>query len=334
MRKYSDQFETLLANFADLETPLRAALIYRLSEPLPAEMAALRAIWPAIPAERRSLLMARLVETSEASFEVDFSEVALFALQDSDAGVRQHAVEALWENEQPSVMRRFVSLLQTDPDAAVRAAAASALGRFVLLGELEELDHDIVQEAEDALLQTCRQSDEPLEVHRRALESLSFSGRKEVIPLIQEASEHESLKMQASALFAMGRNGDSRWIPAISNALRHAEPEICFEATRAAGEIGLVKAVPRLIQLAHSRDREIKEMAIWSLGEIGGSQAQQALFELADSETNAELSEAIEDALNMAALSLGDFGLVVLPTDDDEEDLEVLEEIDEDQDAS
>lgn len=334
MRKYNDLFETLLANLADTETPLRAALIYRLSEPLPSEMAALQAIWPTIPAERRILLMSRLVETGEASFEVDFSEVALFALQDSEAAVRRHAVEALWENEQPNVIRQFVSLLQTDPDVSVRAAAATALGRFVLLGELEELDYDISQEAEEVLLQTCRQSSEDAEVHRRALESLSFSGRKEVIPLIQEASEHESLKMQASALFAMGRNGDSRWIPAISNALRHAEPEICFEATRAAGEIGLVKAVPRLIQLAHSRDREIKEMAIWSLGEIGGSEAQQALFELADRETNAELAEAIEDALNMATLSLGDFGLVVLSADDDEDDFEGLEEIDEESDAS
>jgi HEAT repeat protein len=230
-------------------------------------------------------------------------------------------------------MRRFVSLLQSDPDAAVRAAAAAALGRFVLLGELEDLDHDIAKEAEEALLQTYRQSDEPVEVHRRILESLGFSSRKEVTPLIKAASQHESLKMQASALLAMGRNGDSRWTPVIGKALRHTEPEICFEATRAAGEIGLVKAVPRLIQLAHSRDREIKEMAIWSLGEIGGSEAQQALFELADSETSPDLAEAIEDALNMAALSLGDFGLVVLPADDDDEDFEGLEVIDEEQDA-
>jgi len=34
---------------------------------------------------------------------------------------------------------------------------------------------------------------------------------------------------------------------------------------------------------------------------------------VADRETNTELAEVIEDALNMAALSLGDFGLVVLP---------------------
>src|SRR5512138_3715995 len=132
MRKYNDLFETLLANLADTEAPLRSALIYRLSEPLASEMAALQTIWPTIPAERRSLLMSRLAETSETSFEADFTEVALFALKDTDATVRQHAIEALWENEHPTVMRQFVSLLQTDPEVVVRAAAATALGRFVL----------------------------------------------------------------------------------------------------------------------------------------------------------------------------------------------------------
>lgn len=328
MRKHNELFETLLANLADTGAPLRAALIYRLSGPLPSEMAALRAIWPTIPAERRSLLMARLAETSETSFEVDFSEVAILGLQDDDASVRQHAIEALWENEQPGVMRQFVSLLSTDPDAAVRAAAAIALGRFVLLGELEEMDQSITREAEEALLKTCQQSGNDMEVRRRALESLAYSGRKEVIPFIEQASGHEDLKMQASALFAMGRNGDARWIPKIRSALHHEEPEICFEAARAAGEIGLPQAVPRLIQFAHSKDRDVKEIAIWSLGEIGGSEAQDALYELADGETDEGLAEAIEDAINMAALSLGEFGLVVLPTGDDDEDLEGLDALD------
>jgi hypothetical protein len=332
MRKNNDLFASLLANLADTEAPLKGALIYRLSEPLPNEMAALQSVWPSISDERRSLLMARLAETSETSFEVDFSEVALFALQDTEATVRQHAIEALWENEQPGVMRQFVSLMLNDPDMAVRAAAATALGRFVLLGELEEMAGDIVLEAEEALVQICQQPNQDLEVHRRALESLAYSRRKEVIPFITQASEHENVKMQASALFAMGRNGDPRWIPNISSALQHDDPELRYEAARAAGEIGLTQAVPRLIQLAHSQDRDIKEIAIWSLGEIGGNEAQNALFEMADSETEPGLAEAIEDALNMATLSLGDFGLVVLPADD-EEDFEGLEDIDEEQDT-
>ncbi|MBN1427871.1 MAG: HEAT repeat domain-containing protein [Anaerolineae bacterium] len=329
MRKHDDLFSALLVNLLETDKPLRAALIYRLSDPLPSEMAAFEAVWPTAPVERRRLLMSRLAETSEASIEVDFSTVSLFALQDADAEVRRQAIEALWENEQPSTMRKLIALAQSDPDARVRAAAAIALGQFVLLGELEDIEPMIAKEAEEALLQICHFQEEELEVRRRALESIALSSRQEVEPLIEEAARHADLKMQASALFAMGRNGDSRWIPHISDALRSPISELCFEATRAAGEIGLTTAVPHLIRFAHSHDREIKEMAIWSLGEIGGVEAQNALFALADEETDEDLIEAIEDASNMATLSLGNFGLLVLPSDDDE-DLDIF---DEEQDA-
>jgi HEAT repeat protein len=153
------------------------------------------------------------------------------------------------------------------------------------------------------------------------MESISYSSRKEVIPLIEGATEHTDLKMQVSALFAMGRNSDARWIPHIHGALSSQEPELCFEAIRAAGEVGLTEAVPQLIRFARSQDREIKEIAIWSLGEIGGNDAQSALFDLADEETDEHLAEALEDALNMAALSLGDFGLLVLHLENEEEEI-------------
>jgi hypothetical protein len=52
-------------------------------------------------------------------------------------------------------------------------------------------------------------------------------------------------------------------------------------------------------------------MAIWSLGEIGGVDAQRALLDLADSTTDEDLRASIEDAISMAALSLGEFGLYI-----------------------
>jgi HEAT repeat protein len=332
MKNYNDAFEDLLGNLVETEPPLRAALIYRLSEPSKTEVDALQAIWPNVPVERKRLLMSRLAETLETSFEVDFSDVALFALQDDDAEVRQRAVETLWENDQPGVMRTFVKLIRDDPDARVRAAAATALGSFVLLGEIEELEETIAKEAEQALLGAYHRADEEIEVRRRALESIGFSSHEEVPILIREAAQHSDPNMKASALFAMGRSSDAVWTPYVIDALTGSEPELCFEAVRAAGEIGITKAVPRLIQFANSKDREIKEMAIWSLGEIGGDEAQGALFALADAETDDDLLEAIEDAINMAALSLGSFGMYVLSSDDDD-DSEELEDIDELQDA-
>lgn len=328
MRNRERSFESLLADLADTNAPLRAALIYRLSDPSPEDLAALQAAWPSIPAERRQLLLSRLTEASEVSFDLDFSAVALFALEDQDAGVRQQAVAALWERDDPSTMRRLIALLRNDPSGEVRAAAAQGLGTFVLSGEYGMLPQEVVQEAEEALL-TALTAQEPQEVRRRALESIAYSSRKEVPPLIEQAAQDADIAMQASAIFAMGRSADEQWAEHIMRALDNPEPELRFEAARAAGEIGLVESISRLIELTQDEDREVKEAAIWSLGEIGGIEAQNALFDLANHEKDDELLEAIEDALNMAMLSTGEFVSYVFTRseeDDDFEDLDYFEE--------
>ncbi len=326
MRDQGRSFENLLAELADSEAPLRAALIYRLSEPSPADLAALQAIWPSIPTERRQLLLSRLVEASEVSFDLDFSAVALFALEDEVAEVRQQAVAALWERDDPPVMRRLIALLRDDPSEEVRAAAAQGLGTFVLSGEYGMLPHDVALEAEEALLAVFTEQKELSEVRRRALESIAFSSRKEVPPLIEQAARDADVSMQASAIFAMGRSADEQWADHIMRALDNPVPELRFEAARAAGEIGLVESVSRLIELTQDEDREIKEAAIWSLGEIGGIEAQSALMELANREKDADLLEAIEDALNTAVLSTGEFvSYVFAQPEEDQDEFEGLE---------
>jgi len=310
-------FEDLLEGLLQPEQPLRAALLYRLSEPDPVEMLAFEAIWDDIPVERKRQLIVRLVETSEISIEVNYSEVAQFALQDEDAEVRRHSIEALWEDDRPATMRLLIRLLEGDPDLEVRAAAAQSLGRFVLAGEMGDLPESVMTEVVDALLELILFGDEAPEVHRRALESIAYSGRDVVSSLIEEAAEHLDVKMRASAVFAMGRSADERWAEQVLAALRSDEAEIVYEAARAAGELLLADAVGDLVRLATNDDPEIQMSAIWSLGEIGGSDAKQALMELADSEVDEPVLDAIEDALNMAALSTGDFATYILSSDDE-----------------
>ncbi len=319
MRNDDPSLEALLASLGDPDTPVRAALFYRLSEPLPKDLATFQATLPTMPVESKRLLFSRLADISEVSFELDFTAVAVFALDDDDAEVRQHAVETLWYQDDPPLMRRFIALLESDESEGVRASAATALGRFVLAGEFEEIDQEIAKEAEEILLGTCHAEDTPHEVHRRALESIAFSSRKEVLPLIEQAAGHTNVKMRASALFAMGRNADRRWAPHVLKALDNPEPELRYEATRAVGELTLTEAIPRLIELLNEPDREIREIAIWSLGEIGGEEAQSILFHLADSEDDAYMLEVIEDALNMAALATGDFATFILSSPDEDD---------------
>lgn len=310
----------LLDELQQSDAPVRAALVYQLSEPNTDDMALFKTIWPTLPVENRQLVMSRVQEASEASFELDFTEIALFCLDDADPMVRERAIDTLWYQEDTTIMRRLMRLMQHDESEEVRARAAIALGRFVMAGELEELEASALAEVENALLAAHTNPDAPFELRRRALEAVSFSSRKEIEGLIKQADQHDDLKMRVSSLFAMGRHGGQQWNRRVLEMLHAEEPELLFEATRAAGELGLAEAVDRLSELVRGSDREIQEMAIWALGEIGGEDVQQLLFALADQVHEEELAEIIEDALNMAMLGSGDLYLLDFEDGFDDED--------------
>jgi HEAT repeat protein len=227
-------------------------------------------------------------------------------------------------------MRTLITHLETDPDPEVRSGAAQALGRFVLAGEMGQLAESTANDAVDALLTLLVHGDEHPEVHRRALESVAYASREEIASLIEEALEDLDVKMRASAVFAMGRSANERWAETVLSALQSDEEEIVYEATRAAGDLMLEEAVHDLIRLSTIDDTEIQMSAIWSLGEIGGKEARQALMELADSHADDPVLDAIEDALNMAALSTGEFATYLFSSDDESSDrTDLFDEFDE-----
>ncbi|MGD9101105.1 MAG: HEAT repeat domain-containing protein, partial [Anaerolineae bacterium] len=126
----------------DIESPFKPSLLYGLSKLESEEVERLRGAWPLIPLARRRRLVKELIEIAETNFEVDFDAVFRWGLQDDDPEVREASIEGLWENEEPALMTEFLHLLQNDPSIPVRAAAALALGRFMLLGELQTLPAD------------------------------------------------------------------------------------------------------------------------------------------------------------------------------------------------
>jgi HEAT repeat protein len=307
----------MLEALGDEMVPLPAALIYRLSDVADDDFKALCAAWPDLPVERRRLLLSRMVEAAETNFEMDFERVALFALDDEDEEVRTQAVAGLWENETLGLMERLLSLMLNDPGPQARAASAGALGRFVLLGELGKLPLAQARRVEDALLEVCYGEDDVLEVQRRALESVAYSGREEVAALIEDAYYHDDTSMRASAIFAMGRSADDRWASLVLAELRGPEPQMRFEAARACGELELEDAVPTLIEMLAEYDREVREAAIWALGEIGGREARAALLVAADQAEDEALLEVIEDAISSSALADWGIGIPFFPDFED-----------------
>jgi HEAT repeat protein len=201
----------------------------------------------------------------------------------------------------------------------VRAAAAEALGQFVLNGELGELEESIANEAEESLITILVSGSEPLDVQRRALESLAYSSRDEVAKQIRRAHSSNIIEMQASAIFAMGRTADNIWDEDVLEALgEDSEAPLLYEAAKAAGELLLLSSVDRLIDLMLIDDREIRDAAIWSLGEIGGRTAQNALMNLVQTTEDEDLIEALEDAFANAQLIEGDFSMFALDSEPDD----------------
>lgn len=300
------------------EPELHTGSLYIFSKMDQDALTAFKNIWPTIPTPRRRDIMQELVEIGEANFEVYFDPVFLLGMGDEDAEVRAAAINGLWENENPSLIGPLVHLLRTDDTPLVRATAAIALGRFVYLGEIEEIDQHQALLAEEALLETIHQGAEDIEVRRRAIESIAYSSEPAVAQIIENAYYDENEKMQVSAIFAMGRSADSQWRPQVIAELDNENSEIRFEAARASGELEASEAVSKLVELIEDDpDLQVQEMAIWALGKIGGTTAREALEECLESDIES-IAMAAEEALDELNLFTDSFNLFDFGDDDDD----------------
>jgi HEAT repeat protein len=310
------EFEELLKKIGDRQTPLSISSLYGLSHLTRAEAQLFQEVWSLVDAGRRQWILQSLVDIAEASFEVDFNPIFRLCLNDEDAVVRSRAIEGLWEDEDLTLAGLLVRLLRDDPSESVRAAAATSLGRFVLLGELEKIEAAPAMMVENALLGAIYDPHETLEVRRRAVESIAYSGQAQVRDIIEMAYYDDEEKMRVSAVFAMGRSADPFWHEMVIAELDNPDPEMRYEATRACGELEASAALSALIYLIEADpDPEVQEMAIWALGHIGGKEARRVLEACCESEDEA-LRQAAEEALDELDFLGGPLHLLLLESDD------------------
>ncbi len=265
-------------------------------------------VWVNLPDLLRRQITTRLAELAEADFEVNFNEVFRLGLADEDAQVRTAAIEGLWEDEDVSLIPPLVARLTEDENVTVRAAAATSLGRFVLLGELEKSHPEFYTPAYDALLAAYR-DEKTVDVQRRTLESLAYAGNETVTELIRKAYTMPEEKMRISAVFTMGRNADTRWARQVRQELFKPNPELRYEAARACGELELREAVPELEELTDDVDPEVQEAALWALGQIGGNKARKILERCckASNEATRTAAEVALQELEFAHGNLSEF---------------------------
>jgi len=260
-------------------------------------MALFEQAWIVIELERRRQIMQRLVEFTEDNFELNFDSIFKYCLNDEDAEVRSKAIEGLWESEEASLINPLINLLEQDSSEKVQAAAATALGKFAMLAELDKLRSYHASQVRDALLAVISNESKPLEVRRRALEAAAPLSIPEVATAITEAYHSDNSKLRAGAIYAMGKNCSRSWLPILLKELDCAEDEVRYEAAVACGELGEEETVPYLIELTDDSDFNVQLAAIQALGKIGGEDAKERLNQCLSHSSKA-IREVAEQALD------------------------------------
>jgi HEAT repeat protein len=327
-------FQTVVEALLEDGSPFPARYLHHFSDITAPDLAILLKAWPGISAERKHTLLEDLEDLAETDTLTNFDDLARRLLQDIDPQVRIRAIGMLWENEDAKLVPQFLKMLKEDEDAEVRAAAANALGLFVYQGELEKIPAELHHRIEDNLLTAATSAKETL-VRRRALESLGYSGRDEVIPLIETAYHEKNPDWVVSSLFAMGRSCDERWKKQVMAKLHAPDEDIRSEAIHAAGELELSSSRAILIDmLEDEEDLVIRRELIWALSKIGGEGVRDRLEELLDAETDDDEAAFIEEAMDNLVFTedMGRLDLFDLDPDADlhEEDEDDEEELDAD----
>jgi hypothetical protein len=320
MNEKQTALNKLISELTDGGQDLPRSTLQQFSDMDPVSLKALHEAWPQVSAERKRKLLQGLEDLSEEDTLVSFEDVARSLLGDPDPEVRMRAIRLLDEVEDTKLIPAFIQIMNEDPDAETRAEAASALGRFVELGELEEIPDQSRREAEDALLEKANSEDQ-LVVRRNALESLGFSSRPEVVTLIESAFRRENPEWQASALFAMGRSFDERWEESVLSHMMDVNSLVRLAAVEAAGELRLASARTVLFRvLEEEEEEEITSAAIWSLSQIGGEDARLYIENLLDLAEEEEDVEFLEEALDNVEFTdeLNHFDLLSIDPDDEQ----------------
>lgn len=321
-------FQNVLDHLLDSKKDIPANHLQHYSDLDPKSLRLFMDVWSSVKPDRKLLLLDTLLAHLDTDTLVSYEDIGRSLLDDEDGEVRARAIGLLAESNDPKLVDTMIGIFLHDTELAPRIEAANLLGEFVLLGELEELDENLHHKTEDALISVIR-SDENPSLRKRALESLGYSSRDEMVNIIETAFQRADPTWIASALIAMGRSHDNRWDDSVVSKLLDDDPRIRAAAASAAGELNIEAAGPIMLKMLEDEeeDDDVVSAAIWSLSQIGGEDARVYLLSLIETTEDEDLLAFLEDALENLDFNeeLDKFDLLSL----DEDDLEDLDELDE-----
>lgn len=324
-------FQTVLDHLLDSKREIPRGHLRLYSDLDPKSLRLFMDVWSSVKPARKIKLLDGLLSTFEEDTIVSYEEIGRALMNDADGEVRARAIRLLSESDDPKLVAPLSNIVQHDAELAPRLEAASLLGEFILLGELDSIRPQVQREAEDALIAVCR-SDANSTLRKVSLEALGYSSRAEIAGLIETAFHREDPTWIASALLAMGRSHDERWNEDVIGKLLDEDPLIQAAAAQAAGELSIQQAVPILLRQLDDEeaDNELVVASIWALSQIGGEEARIYLLNLIEQTEDEELVEFIEDALENMDFTeeLNNFDLLSLDEDDELDEIDLDDEED------
>ena len=221
----------------------------------------LKLTWQKIPTETRKTIVFQAIQLSDESIDYEYSRFARIVFDDIDPIIRRASIELVQETEDRLTARCLRGLL-ADPEEEVAAAAAEALGRYVLLTEMSLFDKEEGSKIVEDLREITSQ-DKAVELRAGAIESLASIDLDWVQPLIIDAYYDSDDRMRLSAVRAMGRTASSSWLEYIYEQLEVEDPFFRLEAVLAIAEIADESSIDSLSILFEDEDAE--DQYKWSL---------------------------------------------------------------------
>lgn len=257
--------------------PLSPSILYDLSNMTPSEVETFSLAWINVSVARRLSIMGKLGELTQDTAELDFTALFRCCLDDKHEEVRKLAIEGLWDYEDRLLIPHLCNLIKGDPASAVRAASALALGKFARLSQEGKLLKKDGLRILEALTDTLQNTEESVEVRRRALEAVAVFNTSQIQQFINWAYTSDNLELKCSSLYAMGKTGEHSWLSYLFKELKSSSPPIRYEAANACADIEEEEAILHLIPLTQDDDLQVQLSAVRAIGTIGGPLAKKAL---------------------------------------------------------
>jgi HEAT repeat protein len=291
-------FNQVIDALLDDDADFPVLFMMSLSDILPTNLAMLKKAWVLISPARKAFLMENIEVIHESEITSNFEDIAELALEDANSAVRISGLRLFWDYENSRLIKKIIDMMENDPDVGVRSQAASTLGKYMYLAEIEMIGIEYQHIIDKALIKVLRSNENEL-VRQKALEAFGYSSNPQVSELIHIAYNSGDYNWIFSSLEAMGRSADEKYTSLVLPMLAHPDLRIQREAIFAAGELEIASARKLLLRLAFEleQDEDLWVEAISALSKIGGEGVSEAFQKLLQNASTDEEEDFINEAI-------------------------------------